>query len=239
MLSSSEIEVLMFCCDYCGKVIQKNGGQRFCSEKCRVKFHSEEKESGCWEWKGAITKSGYGVGWAFGRYIRAHQLSYIAFKGDYPRNMLICHTCDNPKCVNPYHLYLGTPKSNMEDKIKRGRKGNCGRKPTYSEDFQRQCFELNQSGHSYGEIEEKLGISQTGAFLLVKKYAKKINQEAKKKNPKPSFTYSKEQVDLAFKLRSEGKTFKEISKQTGIKISSCKYICNNPKTAILRKNKGT
>ena len=127
----------------------------------------------------------------------------------------------------------------MEDKIKKGREGKSGRKPIYSEDFQKQCFELNQSGYSYAEIGKKLGISQAGAFFLVKKYAKKMKQETKKKMPKPSFSYSKEQVDLAFRLRSEGKTFKEISMETGIKLSSCKYICKNPKTAILRENKGT
>ncbi len=76
----------------------------------------------CWEWTGFIEKSGYGI---FRRH-RAHRFSYILSKGHigndaYGFPLLICHHCDNRKCVNPTHLFLGSAGENCHDKIVKGR----------------------------------------------------------------------------------------------------------------------
>lgn len=75
----------------------------------------------CWIWSGYTDKDGYGTLRALNKDYKAHRLSFLLFYGDIPKGMLICHSCDNPSCVNPKHLFLGTPKDNMDDMIKKNR----------------------------------------------------------------------------------------------------------------------
>ncbi len=78
--------------------------------------------SGCWEWTGTIMqKEDYGIACHRGKRQRAHRLSYMYHKGQIPEGLLICHTCDNPPCINPDHLYAGTPKDNSSDMVSKGR----------------------------------------------------------------------------------------------------------------------
>lgn len=78
----------------------------------------------CWEWTGNTTK---GNGKGYGRFridnkmLLAHRLSWIFTHGYIPEGKLILHKCDNPLCINPNHLYLGTNSNNMKDKFKRNR----------------------------------------------------------------------------------------------------------------------
>lgn len=78
--------------------------------------------NGCWDWTGArFINGGYGaVNWG-GKHIKTHRVSYEMFNGPIPDGLHVCHKCDRPVCVNPKHLFLGTPKDNMRDCIKKGR----------------------------------------------------------------------------------------------------------------------
>lgn len=69
----------------------------------------------CWDWRGYINKKGYGKICFRNKSYQTHRVSYEIFKGAIPVNLLICHECNNPKCVNPNHLYAGTNKDNLED----------------------------------------------------------------------------------------------------------------------------
>lgn len=94
--------------------------------------NKKKRLNDCWEWTGKLTKSGYGYIRYKGLQWRAHRLSYLLFKGDYNRELFVCHKCDNPKCVNPEHLFLGTCKDNTRDSIDKGRfyqKYEAGNKP--------------------------------------------------------------------------------------------------------------
>lgn len=75
----------------------------------------------CIEWTKAKDKSGYGVSWLNGRWIRAHQKAYIQKNGQIPAGLVVRHTCDNRSCVNPDHLVLGTHKQNSQDMVERNR----------------------------------------------------------------------------------------------------------------------
>jgi len=77
-------------------------------------------KKGCFEWNGCCDKDGYGYTTfsPFGKKIqyKVHRLIYVLLIGEIPANMFICHSCDNPKCFNINHLFLGTPKDNSSDR---------------------------------------------------------------------------------------------------------------------------
>jgi hypothetical protein len=79
----------------------------------------------CWNWYKLRDKNGYGKITYQSRNLRAHRIAYEISKGltigSLKADQLICHTCDNPSCINPKHLFLGTPKDNTADMIKKGR----------------------------------------------------------------------------------------------------------------------
>ena len=84
-------------------------------------------ENDCWDWMGATYKFGYGcIGTSTGL-DGAHRVSYKLLVGDIPEGMCVLHTCDNPKCNNPKHLFLGSKKDNAIDRNSKGR----GKNPIY------------------------------------------------------------------------------------------------------------
>ena len=80
--------------------------------------------SGCWEWMSALDKFGYGQCRFNGKNWKSHRLFYSLFKGPIPNGLFVCHSCDNKKCVNPDHLWLGTAQDNSTDMKIKGRSKN-------------------------------------------------------------------------------------------------------------------
>ena len=75
----------------------------------------------CWIWTGAKKPSGYGNFWMDGRYYNTHRASYLLHRGEIPDGLVVMHKCDNPSCVNPDHLSIGTSRDNVRDMMAKGR----------------------------------------------------------------------------------------------------------------------
>jgi len=80
-------------------------------------------DDGCWEWQGSLSSSGYGKihlrGCGENENHGTHRLSWFLHFGEIPISMSILHKCDNPKCCNPEHLFIGTQMDNVQDRIKK------------------------------------------------------------------------------------------------------------------------
>lgn len=86
-----------------------------------LKSASEISDNGCWNWKKTINSAGYGNVWFRGKLWVAHRVSFLIFRGEFNPNRMVCHTCDNRKCINPEHLFLGDAFQNCQDAIRKGR----------------------------------------------------------------------------------------------------------------------
>jgi len=104
-----------------GKGVSMRSTQDRFEEKVSI-----EPNSGCWLWTGAANAAGYGrlYVWPEGKHQKAHRISYELHVGAIPDGMFVCHRCDNPSCVNPQHLFIGTRQDNVDDMNRKGRHRN-------------------------------------------------------------------------------------------------------------------
>lgn len=120
-----------------------------------------EKSDSCWIWKGTCFHVGYGAFWFKGNHQYAHRISYEMFKGKIEDGKLVCHTCDNRKCVNPAHLFLGKKQDNVSDMMikKRHAKGQMKINHKLIDKNIPIMRILRLRGYSYKRIGEIFGVN--------------------------------------------------------------------------------
>ena len=95
----------------------------------RMTIALDKVPGGCWNWTQSLNTHGYGIVWFGGKMLLAHREAYELFIGPIPAGQWVCHTCDNRRCCNPKHLFLGTVLDNNRDTSQKGRFWNSA--PNY------------------------------------------------------------------------------------------------------------
>lgn len=132
-------------CNLCGKIYEAKiwyvarNENIFCSRHCAQKSHAKrnteeqfwqrveiKRPDDCWLFTGRKNQDGYGQIAYQCKTQNANRVSYIIANGPIPKGMVVMHTCDNPPCVNPKHLKIGTQQQNIEDMVSKGRNRNGG-----------------------------------------------------------------------------------------------------------------
>lgn len=137
-----------------------------------------EKTNSCWTWKGYQLPRGYGMLNHEGKHILAHRASYELYNGPIMNNLWVLHRCDNPSCVNPDHLFLGTPFDNTRDAINKGR--IKGRSLTNEEVVIMKSLFVTE-GYSQAELARMFGASSSAVNDIVRNIRRATpaqNQEA-------------------------------------------------------------
>lgn len=125
-------------------------------------FDNVKKTNGCWEWTRGKTSAGYGAVWWGGKTEAAHRLSYRLHRGPIPEGMYVCHSCDNPACVNPDHLWLGSLQDNHKDMMLKEReyRGSQHHTTQITEDDVVAMRNLRASGMTPTEIANIYGLKR-------------------------------------------------------------------------------
>lgn len=133
------------------------------------KFVNKGEENECWTWNGAKATHGYGAFSVGIKRTTAHRFSWQLHFGEIPKGMMVCHKCDNPPCVNPKHLFLGTDADNQRDKKLKGRaaRGERNNKAKLTESDVREIRTLIEQGLSYREIARMFNVRHA-AILTIK-----------------------------------------------------------------------
>lgn len=125
---------------------------------------------GCWIWIGATNNNGYGVFKLHGRSRSAQRASYMLFREPtIAAGLQVCHHCDNPPCVNPRHLFLGTATENAQDAAMKGRRVREGCKLNESDRL--LIFKMRSAGTGVRAISRHFAVSHTAIQKALKRRA--------------------------------------------------------------------
>jgi len=141
----------------------------------------------CWVWTGGLDNNGYArirSGGTPSKKIYAHRASWTLANGRIPSNLDVCHSCDNPSCVNPNHLFTGTARQNVQDSISKGRwkftkwKGGELHPASKITDAKVAIIRAMKASGEYSqtEIAKNQGVSNGIVSMIVRGLHRKINQ---------------------------------------------------------------
>lgn len=138
-----------------------------------LKVKKLKKLNGCWIWKACRDKNGYGKMTVNTKDERAHRFSWKIHFGEIPEKYFVCHKCDNPSCVNPGHLFIGTARDNNRDMIIKKRNGDVrGEKYGASVLTREDVIEIRKWAASkirHGIIAHNFGVKKTYISNIVQR----------------------------------------------------------------------
>ena len=137
-----------------------------------IKDRCDVDKNGCWNWKHCLNDRGYGLVDFNGKTRKTHRVSYFMWKGEeLPSSIFLCHTCDNPKCVNPEHLFEGNTWDNMKDMVDKGRSAK-GESHGMHKLTPREVKEIRRKYiprvYSQRKLAKEYNVSQGSIFLVLK-----------------------------------------------------------------------
>lgn len=136
------------------------------------RFRSHAVKVGdCHLWAASKTKAGYGFTSRGGRTMMAHRLSWELCFGPIPDGLQVCHTCDNPSCINPEHLWLGTAAQNIADRGAKGRTALGDKMPHAKLDAEKVRYIRTElaTGRSKMSLSRELGVRPYVIFLVARR----------------------------------------------------------------------
>lgn len=128
--------------------------------------------NGCWEYQVCGKRDKYGLIEINGKTKRAHRISYELFVNEIPNGMCVCHKCDNPPCINPEHLFIGTNHDNRMDSVNKKRHSRGISRPLakFNEEEIREIRELYFKGHSIEVLALKYKVNYSTMYRIVKRH---------------------------------------------------------------------
>lgn len=125
----------------------------------------------CWPWLGTIDQDGYGRIFLSGKNCLAHRVIYALARGAEPGALLVCHSCDNRRCCNPAHLFLGTVADNQNDMVAKGRsrRGESCSHSKLTDVMVREIRRLAAAGHAQRSIARRFAVSQPNVGFIVRR----------------------------------------------------------------------
>ena len=183
-MARSKSTIVSIVCAFCEKPFEIKlypsmiAPRKYCAWQCfkkgkiipiEIRFwrHVHKTES-CWLWTGALTHLGYGSFRENGASVLAHRVSWMLTNGPIPDGLDVLHDCpsgDNPACVNPAHLWLGTHTDNMRDMISKGGgiAGIKNQNAKLTDDIVREIRLAHSNGRTTKELAMQLGVSESTA----------------------------------------------------------------------------
>lgn len=143
------------------------------TERFRERYKTNPK-TGCWDWLSTKDRDGYGQFKLNGKQWKAHRLSWTLYLGEIPEKLFVCHRCDNPGCVNPEHLFLGTAMDNNRDTVEKGRDRKAsGKNNGHARITEIDVLEIRRlyatGDYTYNQLADVFGLKGSHVWKIVQK----------------------------------------------------------------------
>lgn len=182
-----------------------------------------DKSNDCWLWTASLTASGYGSFYFRGKNNPASRISWVFHNGEIPEGKIVCHTCDERKCVRIDHLWLGTHDENLADAVNKKRfpSGENNRQSKLTNKERDEIIDLWMSGLNRVQIAEKYNVTPQTIHYLIKKKKNYLENARKDEVFKKLTSQIHEEILKRF---NEGEIQKKLAQDYGIATSTISWI---------------